>query len=41
VLDAAIARGATGMKAGEGLRRWTAEEADAVRRRLDAHLRHR
>jgi 3-hydroxybutyryl-CoA dehydrogenase len=41
VLDAAIARGATGMKAGEGLRRWTAEEADAVRRRRDAQLRNR
>lgn len=40
VLDAAIARGATGMKAGEGLRRWTPEEAEAVRQRLSAHLRH-
>ncbi|BCS31768.1 3-hydroxyacyl-CoA dehydrogenase family protein [Luteitalea sp. TBR-22] len=39
VLDAAIARGATGMKAGAGLRRWTGAEAEAVRRRLDAHLR--
>lgn len=38
LLDAAIARGDTGMKAGAGLRRWTAEEAEATRTRLAGHL---
>lgn len=38
LLDAAIARGETGMKAGAGLRRWTPEEAEATRTRLAEHL---
>lgn len=38
LLEAAIARGDTGMKAGAGLRHWTPEEAEATRRRLAAHL---
>ena len=38
LLDAAIARGDTGMKAGAGVRRWTPEEAEATRARLAAHL---
>lgn len=38
LLEEAIARGDTGMKAGAGLRRWTAEEAEATRRRLATHL---
>ncbi|MGV3515490.1 3-hydroxyacyl-CoA dehydrogenase family protein [Luteitalea sp.] len=38
LLDEAIARGDTGMKAGAGLRRWTPEEAEATRARLAAHL---
>lgn len=38
LLDDAIARGETGMKAGAGLRRWAADEAEAVRARLAAHL---
>jgi 3-hydroxybutyryl-CoA dehydrogenase len=38
LLDAAIARGDTGLAAGRGLRHWTPEDAEAVRRRLAAHL---
>jgi len=38
LLDAAIARGDTGLAAGAGLRQWTAGDAEAVRRRLSAHL---
>ncbi len=38
LLDAAIARGDTGLTAGAGLRRWGPGEADAVRQRLVAHL---
>lgn len=38
LLDAAIARGDTGLQVGRGLRSWTPEDADAVRRRLSAHL---
>ena len=38
LLDAAIARGHTGLAAGHGLRSWTPEDAEAVRRRLAAHL---
>jgi 3-hydroxybutyryl-CoA dehydrogenase len=33
-----VAQGKIGMKAGEGFRRWTQEQADAVRRRLSAYL---
>lgn len=40
LLDAAIARGETGMHAGAGLRRWTPEEVEATRARLAAHLCH-
>ena len=38
LLNAAIARGDTGLSAGGGLRRWTSDDAEAVRRRLSAHL---
>lgn len=38
LLEEAIARGETGMKAGAGLRRWTTEQAEATRRRLAMHL---
>ena len=38
LLDDAIARGDTGLSAGAGLRRWTPGDAEAVRRRLAAHL---
>jgi 3-hydroxybutyryl-CoA dehydrogenase len=38
VIEAAIARGDTGMKAGAGLRTWTAEQAEATRKRLAQHL---
>lgn len=38
LLDRLIADGRTGMKAGQGLRAWTAAEADAVHARLAAHL---
>ena len=38
LLDDAIARGATGLAAGAGLRRWTPDDAEAVRRRLAAYL---
>jgi 3-hydroxybutyryl-CoA dehydrogenase len=34
-----VERGELGMKAGAGFRRWTREEAEAVRARLSAHLR--
>jgi 3-hydroxybutyryl-CoA dehydrogenase len=37
-LRARVQAGDLGMKTGAGYRRWTAEEADAVRRRLLAHL---
>jgi len=33
-----VAQGKLGMKTGEGFRRWTAEQADAVRRRLSQFL---
>jgi 3-hydroxybutyryl-CoA dehydrogenase len=33
-----VARGELGMKSGMGYRRWSSEEADAVRRRLREHL---
>jgi 3-hydroxybutyryl-CoA dehydrogenase len=33
-----VAQGKLGMKAGEGFRRWTPEQADAVRRRLSQFL---
>ena len=38
LLERLIAEGHTGMKAGQGLRDWTAAEADAVHGRLAAHL---
>jgi 3-hydroxybutyryl-CoA dehydrogenase len=38
LLDAAIARGDTGLSAGSGLRHWSPGDAEAVRRRLSAHL---
>lgn len=38
LLDRLIADGHAGMKSGQGLRAWTAEEADAVHGRLAAHL---
>lgn len=38
LLESAIARGATGMRAGAGLRTWTAEEAEGTRQRLAQHL---
>ncbi len=38
LLDRLIDAGHTGMKAGQGLRTWTDEEAEAVRRKLAAHL---
>jgi len=38
LLDDAIARGDTGLTAGAGLRHWTPGDAEAVRRRLSAHL---
>lgn len=38
VVDAAIARGDIGMKAGAGLRTWTAEQVEATRARLAQHL---
>lgn len=39
LLDRLIAAGHLGMPSGQGLRRWTADEAEAVYRRLAAHLR--
>ena len=38
LLDQLIAAGHTGMKAGQGLRGWTAAEAEAVHGKLAAHL---
>ena len=38
VLDLLIAAGHSGMRAGQGLRTWTREDAEAVRRRLATHL---
>lgn len=38
LLETMVAEGRLGMKAGEGFRRWTPETAEAVRRRLTAHL---
>jgi 3-hydroxybutyryl-CoA dehydrogenase len=38
LLDRLIAAGHLGMQSGQGLRRWTPEEAEAVQRRLTAHL---
>ena len=38
LLSERIERGKLGMKSGEGLRTWTAEESSAVRRRLSHHL---
>lgn len=38
LLDRLIASGHTGMKSGQGLRSWTAQEADAVHGQLAAHL---
>jgi 3-hydroxybutyryl-CoA dehydrogenase len=37
-LQELVAAGRLGMKTGEGFRRWTPAEADALRRRLTAHL---
>lgn len=39
LLDALLGEGKLGMKSGEGLRRWTPEEAEAARSRLAHHLR--
>jgi 3-hydroxybutyryl-CoA dehydrogenase len=38
LLDAAIARGDTGLAAGRGLRHWSPGDGEAVRQRLAAHL---
>ena len=38
LLEAMVAEGRLGMKSGEGFRRWTAEEAQAVRDRVVRHL---
>ena len=38
-LERLVAEGRLGMKSGEGFRRWTADEADAVRARVGEHLR--
>lgn len=38
LLDRLIAAGSLGMQSGRGLRAWTAEAAEAVQRRLAAHL---
>lgn len=38
LLDAAIARGDTGLTAGRGLRQWSPGDAEAVRQRLASHL---
>ena len=38
LLDRLIGEGHTGMKAGQGLRTWTPETAEAVRHKLAAHL---
>jgi 3-hydroxybutyryl-CoA dehydrogenase len=37
-LDALVAGGDLGMKSGQGFRRWTSNEADAVRERLQRFL---
>jgi 3-hydroxybutyryl-CoA dehydrogenase len=37
-LQSRVGTGELGMKSGRGLRRWTPEQADAVRRRLQHHL---
>lgn len=39
LLDAKLAEGKSGMAVGEGLRRWTKDEAEAARKRLAAHLK--
>ena len=39
LVDARIAEGKLGMKSGEGLRHWTAEDAEAARARLARHLK--
>jgi len=39
LLERRLGEGKLGMKTGEGLRRWTAETAEAVRARLARHLR--
>jgi 3-hydroxybutyryl-CoA dehydrogenase len=39
LLEALVAEGHLGMKSGQGFRRWTPEEATALRRRLTTHLR--
>lgn len=38
LLEERVAQGKLGMATGEGFRTWTPEEADAVRRRVTAHL---
>jgi 3-hydroxybutyryl-CoA dehydrogenase len=39
LLDRLLAEGKLGMRSGEGLRRWSPEEAEATRKRLARHLR--
>lgn len=39
LLEESLAAGKLGMKSGEGLRRWTPEEAEAARARLARHLK--